>query len=89
MPNPGEMPLNTRQLATAKHPDNYHLLDTKGQVYRHQLERHYDKACKVKHHTAVKVEEALVLAEYAQEATEVFKREGELSLSMNSKSASS
>ena len=58
--------------AAAMIPDNYHLLDTKGQVYRHSLEKNYDSASGMEH-PIVTLSDMQRMVQEAYEATKIFK----------------
>ena len=59
-------------MATSKYPDNYHLLDTKGQVFRHKLEKYYDRHSAMLNQSTVTVESMLDKVEEAYQAYNYF-----------------
>ena len=69
-------------MATEKHPENYHLLDTKGQVFRHKLEKHYKTNSMMTQNSPVKVSSILNKVSEAYKATGIFKEVQDLSYSL-------
>ena len=61
--------------AAEKLPDNYHLLDTKGQVYRCKLEAQYESA----KNDCIDVSQALYILKEAKEGIAIFKNVQKLS----------